>query len=224
MQNRVNKRQPEFPVVTRESRRNSRKTTWRPRHRKMRPFPATAPQEKSHVRNWWVSHHLEAGAQKWGRRLCPEDGARPPGSAQAAVFTVPPGEAGSSPPASLADSLGRPPQKALQQARLGAAEARGGPGQSQGWVEAHWPCHHICFRKFCSKGKTGKQTSGWGAGSQGRGWGRTRSEDFQPRVTTRRAGPLGARAGGPGGTGGREAGCRLHWPQGLTWARPRFAA
>ena len=43
------KRQPEFPVVTRESRRNSRKTTWLPRHRKMKPFPATAPQEKSHV-------------------------------------------------------------------------------------------------------------------------------------------------------------------------------
>src|SRR5574337_428490 len=39
------KRQPEFPVVTRESRRNSRKTTWLPRHRKMKPFPATAPQE-----------------------------------------------------------------------------------------------------------------------------------------------------------------------------------
>src|SRR5574340_945641 len=33
------KRQPEFPVVTRESRRNSRKTTWLPRHRKMKPFP-----------------------------------------------------------------------------------------------------------------------------------------------------------------------------------------
>src|SRR5574341_1165329 len=29
-------------VVTRESRRNSRKTTWLPRHRKMKPFPATA--------------------------------------------------------------------------------------------------------------------------------------------------------------------------------------
>src|SRR5574337_461450 len=29
------KRQPEFPVVTRESRRNSRKTTWLPRHRKV---------------------------------------------------------------------------------------------------------------------------------------------------------------------------------------------
>ena len=33
-------------VVTREFRRNSRKTTWLPRHRKMKPFPATAPQEK----------------------------------------------------------------------------------------------------------------------------------------------------------------------------------
>src|SRR5574342_711078 len=46
------KRQPEFPVVTREARRNSRKTTWLPRHRKMEPFPATASREKSHVRNW----------------------------------------------------------------------------------------------------------------------------------------------------------------------------
>ena len=36
----------------RESRRNSIKTTWLPRHRKMKPCPATAPQEKSHVRNW----------------------------------------------------------------------------------------------------------------------------------------------------------------------------
>src|SRR5574341_296032 len=52
------KRQPEFPVVTRESRRNSRKTTWLPRHRKMKPFPATAPQEKSHVRNWRSKGHL----------------------------------------------------------------------------------------------------------------------------------------------------------------------
>ena len=33
-----------FSVLTRESRRNSRKTTWLPRHRKMKPFPATAPQ------------------------------------------------------------------------------------------------------------------------------------------------------------------------------------
>ena len=32
------KRKPEFPVVTRESDRNSRKTTCFPRHRKMRPF------------------------------------------------------------------------------------------------------------------------------------------------------------------------------------------
>ena len=43
------KRHPECPVVTRESRRNSRKTTWLPRHRKMKPFPSTASQEKSHV-------------------------------------------------------------------------------------------------------------------------------------------------------------------------------
>ena len=43
------KRKPEIPVVTRETRRNSRKTTWLPRHRKMRPLPAGAPQEKSHV-------------------------------------------------------------------------------------------------------------------------------------------------------------------------------
>src|SRR5574337_487757 len=52
------KRQPEFPVVTRESRRNSRKTTWLPRHRKMKPFAATAPQGKSHVRNWRSKGHL----------------------------------------------------------------------------------------------------------------------------------------------------------------------
>ena len=37
------KRKPEFPVVTRESRRNSRKTTCFPRHRNMRPLPARAP-------------------------------------------------------------------------------------------------------------------------------------------------------------------------------------
>ena len=37
---------------------NSRKTTWLPRHRKMKPFPATAPQEKSHVRNWRSKGHL----------------------------------------------------------------------------------------------------------------------------------------------------------------------
>src|SRR5574337_1378184 len=52
------KRHPEFPVVTRESRRNSRKPTWFPRHRKMKPFPATASQEKSHVRNWRSKGHL----------------------------------------------------------------------------------------------------------------------------------------------------------------------
>src|SRR5574341_415484 len=55
---RQHKRQPEFPVVTPESRRNSRKTTWLPPHRKMKPFPATAPQEKSHVRNWRSKGHL----------------------------------------------------------------------------------------------------------------------------------------------------------------------
>src|SRR5574337_1253721 len=52
------KRHPEFPLVTLESRRNSRKTTWLPRHRKMKPFPATAPPEKSHVRNWRSKGHL----------------------------------------------------------------------------------------------------------------------------------------------------------------------
>src|SRR5574342_594985 len=52
------KRHPDFPVVTRESRRNSRKTTWLPRHRKMKPFPATAPQEKSHGRNWRSKGHF----------------------------------------------------------------------------------------------------------------------------------------------------------------------
>src|SRR5574342_344334 len=52
------KRQREFPVVSRESRRNSRKTTWLARHRKMKPFPATASQEKSHVRNWRSKGHL----------------------------------------------------------------------------------------------------------------------------------------------------------------------
>src|SRR5574337_701237 len=52
------KRQPEFPVVTRESRRNSRKTTWFPRHRKMKPCAATASQEKSHFRNWSSKRYL----------------------------------------------------------------------------------------------------------------------------------------------------------------------
>ena len=40
---------PEFPVVTRESWHNSRKTTGFPRHCEMRPFPAAAYQGKSHV-------------------------------------------------------------------------------------------------------------------------------------------------------------------------------
>src|SRR5574341_1496656 len=52
------KRHPEFPVVTRESRRNSRKTTLFPRHRKMKPFPATASQENSQVRNWRSKRYL----------------------------------------------------------------------------------------------------------------------------------------------------------------------
>ena len=43
------KRKPEIPVVTRESRRNSRKTTWFPPLGKMRPLPATASQGKSRV-------------------------------------------------------------------------------------------------------------------------------------------------------------------------------
>ena len=51
-------RHPEFPVVTQESSRNSRKTTWFPRHRKMKPFPATASQEKSHVMNWRSKRYL----------------------------------------------------------------------------------------------------------------------------------------------------------------------
>ena len=39
----------EIPVVTRDSRRNSRKTTWFPPLGKMRPLPATASQGKSPV-------------------------------------------------------------------------------------------------------------------------------------------------------------------------------
>src|SRR5574341_1231214 len=54
----IHKRHPEIPVVTRESRRTSRKTTWFPSHRKMKPFPATASQEKSHVRNWRSKRYL----------------------------------------------------------------------------------------------------------------------------------------------------------------------
>ena len=52
------KRHPEFPVLTRESRRNSRKTRCFPRHRKVKPFPATASQEKCHVRNWRSKRYL----------------------------------------------------------------------------------------------------------------------------------------------------------------------
>ena len=46
---KANKRKPKFPVITRESRRNSSKTTWFSRHRKMRPLPATAFQKMSQV-------------------------------------------------------------------------------------------------------------------------------------------------------------------------------
>ena len=42
------KRKPEFPVVSQQSHRNSKKTMWFPLHHKMRPLPATASQEKSH--------------------------------------------------------------------------------------------------------------------------------------------------------------------------------
>src|SRR5574340_223792 len=52
------KRHPEFPVVTRESRCNSRKSTWFPCHRKMKPFPATVSQKKSHVRYWRSKRYL----------------------------------------------------------------------------------------------------------------------------------------------------------------------
>ena len=52
------KRKPEFPVVTRESRRSLRKTTWLPRHHKMRPLATTAYQEKSHVPSWSTKRYL----------------------------------------------------------------------------------------------------------------------------------------------------------------------
>ena len=40
------KRKPEIPVVTRESHRTSRKTTWLPRHRKMRPLVARSEERR----------------------------------------------------------------------------------------------------------------------------------------------------------------------------------
>ena len=43
------RRKSEFPVETRDSRRNASKSTWFTRHPKMRPWPATASQVKSHV-------------------------------------------------------------------------------------------------------------------------------------------------------------------------------
>ena len=67
------KRHPEFPVVTRESRRTSRKTTWFPRHRTMKPFPATASQEKSHVRIWrcdWSSDVCSSDLDREAGELC----------------------------------------------------------------------------------------------------------------------------------------------------------
>ena len=42
-------RHPEFPVISRESSRNLRKTTRFPHHREMKPFPAAASQEESDV-------------------------------------------------------------------------------------------------------------------------------------------------------------------------------
>src|SRR5574337_18123 len=82
------KRQPEFPVVTQESRRNSRKTTWLPRHRKMKPFPATAPQEKSHVRNWRSKGHLAPLTLRWRPGRTPTLTGDGPG-ASALVFAQP---------------------------------------------------------------------------------------------------------------------------------------
>ena len=49
-------RLPEFPIVTRESGRNSRETTRFPHHREMKTFPAAVSQEKSHV---------HSGNSKW---------------------------------------------------------------------------------------------------------------------------------------------------------------
>ena len=53
------KRKPEFPVVTRQSRRNSRKNTWFQRLRKMRPLPTTASQGKSIVPPWSAKRYLK---------------------------------------------------------------------------------------------------------------------------------------------------------------------
>src|SRR5574342_266221 len=52
------KKQPEFPVVIRESCYTSRKTTWFPRHRKMKPFPATVSGEKADGCNWSSNRDL----------------------------------------------------------------------------------------------------------------------------------------------------------------------
>src|SRR5574337_1273693 len=52
----------DFPGPTQEAslipRSNSRKNTWFPRHLKMKPVPATASQEKSHVGNWRSKRYL----------------------------------------------------------------------------------------------------------------------------------------------------------------------
>ena len=54
---------PEFHVVTRESRCNSRKTMRFPSHREMRPFPTAASQEKSHVHSlnskWYLTLSMQ---------------------------------------------------------------------------------------------------------------------------------------------------------------------
>ena len=52
--------------------------SWLPRHRKMKPFPATAPQGKSHVRNWRSKGHLAQAPRRTLeppydiRRGCPQ--------------------------------------------------------------------------------------------------------------------------------------------------------
>ena len=134
---------------------------------------------------------------------------------------------------SLAQPLGQPAREALRQEdppRVPAqARSRGGPG----WPWSGWqgrvagplvlPPHLFPPVLFKGKNRKADQRVG-GRGARGVAGDRTRSEDFQWRVTARQAGPLGAGARGPGGTGGRKAGCRLHWPQVLIWARPRFPA
>ena len=52
------KRHPEFPVVTRESCRNSRKSTWFPRHRKKKPFPIQCLRRSPTLGIGWFAFHL----------------------------------------------------------------------------------------------------------------------------------------------------------------------